>query len=193
MVPRDPAGFARAAADAVAADAGEVWIRPRTSGGGGSLSPRVVGPALTAVRGAVRVSVTVAADAWAEPDPERRVARIRSWETLPEPAWVAWHEPGAEETAAAPPARGVAVEAGPRPGTAGPSLFARSPSADRGRRIVAEAPAPDGTVKGWARVLAEGSAGVPVPLHGTGAAAWPVLRPARRLGPAERIGPEDTA
>ncbi|MEU9854267.1 3-keto-5-aminohexanoate cleavage protein [Streptomyces sp. NPDC047974] len=192
VVPRDPAGLARAAADAVAAGADEVRIRPRTPCGGGSLSPRVVGPALTAVRGAVRVPVTVAADAWAEPDPERRVARIRSWEVLPDLAWVAWHEPGAEETAAALLARGVAVEAGLRSGTAGPSFFARSPSADRVRRIAAEAPAPDGTVEGWARALAEGSAGMPVLLHGTGAAAWPVLRLARRLGLAGRIGLEDT-
>ncbi|MFE5796962.1 3-keto-5-aminohexanoate cleavage protein [Streptomyces sp. NPDC056503] len=244
MVPRDPAGLAGAAADAVAAGAREVRIRPRTPCGGGSLSPRVVEPALTAVRGAVRVPVVVAADAWAEPDPERRSARIRSWETLPDLAWVAWHEPGAEETAAALLARGVAVEAGLRAGTAGPALFARSPLAARVRRIVAEVPdpvrttapntatgsaeakdpsapkdpagatdparatgsaeaagltwaadpawaaGPAGGVEAWARALAGGS--VPVLLCGTGAAAWPSLRLARRLGLAGRIGLEDT-
>ncbi|WP_282693738.1 3-keto-5-aminohexanoate cleavage protein [Streptomyces sp. CC208A] len=192
-VPRDPAGLAAAAADAVAAGAREVRIRPRTPCGGGSLSPRVVGPALTAVRGLVGVPVSVAADAWAEPDPERRVARIRSWELLPELAWVAWHEPGAEETAEALLAAGVAVEAGLRAGTAGPALFARSPLADRVRRIAAEVPETAAAeAEPWARALPGGPGGAPVLLCGTGAAAWPVARLARRLGLAGRIGLEDT-
>nr|WP_031011195.1 3-keto-5-aminohexanoate cleavage protein [Streptomyces sp. NRRL F-5727] len=202
-VPRDPAALAVAAAEAVAAGAHEVRLRPRTPCGAGSLSPRVVGPALTAVRRLVRVPVTVPADAWAEPDPERRVARIRSWETLPELASVAWHEPGAEETAAALLARGVAVEAGLRPGAPDPVLFARSPLAPRVRRIAVEAPAgPDGDLGAWLRALAAGPeggsgsagrcGGVPVLVYGTGAAAWPALRRARRLGVAGRIGLEDT-
>ncbi|MFE1271155.1 3-keto-5-aminohexanoate cleavage protein [Streptomyces sp. NPDC058758] len=190
VVPRDPAGLAGAAVDAVAAGAHEVRIRPRTPCGAASLSPRVVGPALTAVRGAVRVPVAVPVDAWAEPDPERRVARIRSWEVLPDLAWVAWHEPGAEETAAALLARGVAVEAGLRAGTTGPGLFARSPVAARVRRIAAEAP--DGRAGPWALALAAAHGAVPVLLHGTGAAAWPVLRLAGRLGLDGRIGLEDT-
>ncbi|MGW5002035.1 3-keto-5-aminohexanoate cleavage protein [Streptomyces hydrogenans] len=187
VVPRDPAELA---ADAVAAGAGEVRIRPRTPCGGASLSPRVVGPALTAVRSAVRVPVAVAVDAWAEPDPARRVARIRAWEELPDLAWVPWHEPGAEETAAALLARGVAVEAGLRADTAGPDLFARSPVAARVRRIVAEAP--DDGAGPWALALAAAHGPVPVLLHGTGPAAWPVLRLARRLGLDGRIGLEDT-
>ena len=190
VVPRDPAGLAAAAADAAAAGAREVRIRPRTPCGGASLSPRVVGPALAAVRRAVRVPVAVAVDAWAEPDPARRVARIRAWEELPDLAWVAWHEPGAEETAAALLARGVAVEAGLRAGTADPDLFARSPAAPRVRRIVAEAP--DDGAGPWALTLAAAHGPVPVLLHGTGPAAWPVLRLARRLGLDGRIGLEDT-
>ncbi|MER8034278.1 3-keto-5-aminohexanoate cleavage protein [Streptomyces hydrogenans] len=189
-VPRDPAELAAAAADAVAAGAREVRIRPRTPCGGVSLSPRVVGPALTAVRSAVRVPVAVAVDAWAEPDPARRVARIRAWEELPDLAWVPWHEPGAEETAAALLARGVAVEAGLRADTADPDLFARSPVAARVRRIVAEAP--DDGAGPWALGLAAAHGPVPVLLHGTGPAAWPVLRLARRLGLDGRIGLEDT-
>ncbi|MFF9342945.1 3-keto-5-aminohexanoate cleavage protein [Streptomyces sp. NPDC014773] len=190
VVPRDPAGLAGAAADAVAAGAREVRIRPRTPCGAVSLSPRVVGPALTAVRDAVRVPVAVPVDARAEPDPARRVERIRSWEALPDLAWVAWHEPGAEETAAALLARGVAVEAGLRAGTAGPALFARSPAAARVRRIAAQAP--DGRAGPWVLALAAAHGAVPVLLHGTGAAAWPVLRLARRLGLDGRIGLEDT-
>ncbi|WP_189849847.1 3-keto-5-aminohexanoate cleavage protein [Streptomyces omiyaensis] len=194
VVPRDPAALAEAAADAVAAGAHEVRIRPRTPCGGGSLSPRVVGPALTALRERVRVPVAVPADAWAEPDPERRVARVRSWETLPDLAWVAWHEPGAEETAAALLDRGVAVEAGLRPGTAGPALFARSPLALRVRRVAAEVPEAAGRgteTEAWPRALAAGS-GVPLLVHGVGATAWPVLRLARELGAAGRIGLEDS-
>ncbi|MFI8326011.1 3-keto-5-aminohexanoate cleavage protein [Streptomyces sp. NPDC085529] len=242
-VPRDPAALAEAAAEAVAAGAHEVRLRPRTPCGAGSLSPRVVGPALTAVRRLVRVPVTVPADAWAEPDPERRVARVRSWETLPELAWVAWHEPGAEETAAALLARGVAVEAGLRPGTPGPTRFARSPLASRVRRIAVEVPPEEaaGAPAAWLRALVAGSSGaagsgaggeagpegagrdlaawvlplvtgpreaggegaspgragarggrVPVVVYGTGAAAWPVVGAARRLGLGGRIGLEDT-
>ncbi|MFE9041981.1 3-keto-5-aminohexanoate cleavage protein [Streptomyces sp. NPDC007818] len=190
VVPRDPVALAEAAAGAVAAGADEVRIRPRTPCGGGSLSPRVVGPALAAVRERVRVPVSVPADAWAEPDPERRVARVRSWELLPELACVAWHEPGAEETAAEVLARGVAVEAALRAGTTGPALFARSPLAARVRRIVAEVPRAGADA--WVSGLRAGHGEVPVLLCGTGAAAWPALRLARRLGVACRIGLEDT-
>ncbi|MFE6227401.1 3-keto-5-aminohexanoate cleavage protein [Streptomyces sp. NPDC057854] len=195
-VPRDPAAVAEAAAEAVAAGAREVRIRPRTPCGGGSLSPRVVGPALTAVRERVRVPVSVPVDAWAEPDPERRVARIRSWEVLPDLAWVAWDEPGAEETAAALLARGVAVEAGLRHGTSAATRFARSPLAGRVRRIAAEAADdPDGRAGDGVRAPLDGLGGPGGPsvlVYGTGAAAWPALRLARRLGVAGRIGLEDT-
>ncbi|MFD5767920.1 3-keto-5-aminohexanoate cleavage protein [Streptomyces sp. NPDC127049] len=189
-VPRDPVALAEAAAEAVAAGAAEVRIRPRTPCGGGSLSPRVVGPALAAVREHTRVPVSVPVDAWAEPDPRRRVARVRSWELLPELACVAWHEPGAEESAAALLARGVAVEAGLRAGTAGPALFARSPLAARVLRIVAEVP--EAGAGPWVRALRAGHGEVPVLPCGTGASAWPALRLARRLATAGRIGLEDT-
>ncbi|MGW6537053.1 3-keto-5-aminohexanoate cleavage protein [Streptomyces sp. NPDC055011] len=229
-VPREPVALAEAAAEAVAAGADEVRLRPRTPCGAGSLSPRVVGPALAAVRECVRVPVSVPVDVWAEADPRRRVARILSWEFLPDLACVTWHEPGAEEVAEALLARGVAVEAGLRAGTAGPALFARSPLAGRVLRIVAEVP--DAGAGPWARApdarhgealapgarpgevtglgaqhgetLAPGArpgevtglgarlVAVPVMLCGTGAAAWPALRLARRLAVSARIGLEDT-
>ncbi|MFF9149334.1 3-keto-5-aminohexanoate cleavage protein [Streptomyces sp. NPDC014861] len=209
-VPREPVALAEAAAEAVAAGADEVRLRPRTPCGAGSLSPRVVGPALAAVRECVRVPVSVPVDVWAEADPRRRVARILSWEFLPDLACVTWHEPGAEEVAEALLARGVAVEAGLRAGTAGPALFARSPLAGRVLRIVAEVP--DAGAGPWAHapgarhgeVLAPGAGhgevtvlgarldAVPVMLCGTGAAAWPALRLARRLAVSARIGLEDT-
>ncbi|MGW6549457.1 3-keto-5-aminohexanoate cleavage protein [Streptomyces sp. NPDC055051] len=209
-MPREPVALAEAAAEAVAAGADEVRLRPRTPCGAGSLSPRVVGPALAAVRECVRVPVSVPVDVWAEADPRRRVARILSWEFLPDLACVTWHEPGAEEVAEALLARGVAVEAGLRAGTAGPALFARSPLAGRVLRIVAEVP--DAGAGPWARApdarhgeaLAPGArpgevtglgarlVAVPVMLCGTGAAAWPALRLARRLAVSARIGLEDT-
>jgi uncharacterized protein (DUF849 family) len=124
------------------------------------------------------------------------VARIRSWTALPDHASVNWHEPGAEETAAALIERGVAVEAGVWSGTDGAARFLRSPLGPKVLRVLAEVtdtgPA---TAQGSARALltALGPAhGRPVLLHGEDGGTWPVLRLAGRLGLATRIGLEDT-
>ncbi|MFF9478951.1 3-keto-5-aminohexanoate cleavage protein [Streptomyces sp. NPDC014733] len=196
-VPLSPAALAEAARRAVAAGATSVHVHPKTPCGQDSLSPRVVTPVLEAVRAAVSVPVGVTTGAWAEPDPARRVARIRSWPLLPDHASVNWHEPGAEQVAAALLARGVAVEAGIWSGTAGAARFARSPLRPRVLRVLAEVTDTDAaTAPATARRLlaALGAArhGRPVLLHGEEGGAWPVLRLALRLGLATRIGIEDT-
>ncbi|MFD8976864.1 MULTISPECIES: 3-keto-5-aminohexanoate cleavage protein [unclassified Streptomyces] len=198
-VPMSPASIAEAAALAVAAGARDVRVHPRTPCGAESLSPRVLAPVLTAVRAAVAVPVGVTASASAEPDAGRRVERVRSWAVLPEPpdhASVDWHEPGAEEVAAALLERGVGVEAGVRSGTDGPARFARSPLASRVLRVRAEVADPDPATAGaTARALLgvlDVPSGVPVLLHGVDGGAWPVLRLARRLGLGTRIGLADT-
>ncbi|MFF9111122.1 3-keto-5-aminohexanoate cleavage protein [Streptomyces sp. NPDC014805] len=211
VVPRTPAELAEAAERAVAAGATDLHVHPRTPCGHDSLSPRVVGPALEAIRARVTVPVGVTTGAWAEPEPAARVARIRSWTVLPDHASVNWHEPGAEEVAAALLGLGVGVEAGVWSGTDGAARLARSPLAPKVLRVLAEVMDPDpGTAEDTARALlaelgaspghtrpGDGTGGPrahgrPVLLHGEDGGAWPVLRLAGRLGLATRIGLEDT-
>ncbi|MES9522654.1 3-keto-5-aminohexanoate cleavage protein [Streptomyces capoamus] len=195
-IPVSPEELARSAAEAVAAGATSVHVHPRTPCGQDSLSARVLGPALEAIRARVRVPVGVTTGAWAEPDPAARLDRVRAWSVLPDFASVNWHEPGAEEVAAELLARGVAVEAGIWSGTGGAGRFAASPLGPRVLRVLAEVTDPDpATAEASARaLLAElGTAhGRPVLLHGEEGGTWPVLRLAFRLGLTTRVGLEDT-
>ncbi len=197
-VPLSPAALADAARQAVAAGAQDVHVHPKTPCGQDSLSPRVVGPVLEAIREAVDVPVGVTTGAWAEPDPERRAQRIASWTVLPDHASVNWHEDGAEAVAAALLARGVGVEAGIWAGTTAATRFAASPLAPRVLRVLAEviddtnpttAPA---TARTLLAELARAPHGRPVLLHGHDGGTWPVLQLADTLGLATRIGIEDT-
>ncbi|GGT17899.1 3-keto-5-aminohexanoate cleavage protein [Streptomyces chromofuscus] len=195
-VPLTPEAMARDAARAVAAGACDVHVHPKTPCGHDSLSPRVVAPVLEAIRRRVPVPVGVTTGAWAEPDPAARLERVRGWTVLPDHASVNWHEPGAEELAAALIDRGVGVEAGIWSGTDGAARFARSPLGPKVLRVLAEVtdPSPDTAGASPRRLLDDvGSAfGRPVLLHGQDGGAWPVLRLAGRLGLATRIGLEDT-
>ncbi|QGV81441.1 3-keto-5-aminohexanoate cleavage protein [Streptomyces ficellus] len=195
-VPVSPGAMAESAARAVAAGAAEVHVHPKSPCGDDTLSPRVVAAVLGAIREAVDVPVGVTTGAWAEPDPRRRVERVRSWTALPDHASVNWHEPGAEEVAAALLERGVGVEAGVWSGTDGARRFLASPLAPRVSRVLAEVTDRDPvTAPVTARaLLAElaGAPGVPVLLHGEDGGAWPVLRLAVRLGLDTRVGLEDT-
>ncbi|AQS72298.1 hypothetical protein B1H29_29065 [Streptomyces pactum] len=196
VVPLSPEAIAESAAAAVAAGATDVHVHPKTPCGQDTLSPRVLAATLEAVRARVPVPVGVTTGAWAEPGPAARVARVRSWTVLPDHASVNWHEPGAEEVAAALVERGVGVEAGLWSGTDGPALFLRSPLGPKVLRVLAEVTDTDpATAADSAHALLAdlGTAhGRPVLLHGEDAGAWPVLRLAGRLGLATRIGLEDT-
>ncbi|MFJ8148303.1 3-keto-5-aminohexanoate cleavage protein [Streptomyces sp. NPDC096048] len=198
VVPLSPEVIADSVAAAVAAGATDVHVHPKTPCGQDTLSPRVLAATLEAIRARLPapVPVGVTTGAWAEPDPAARAARVRSWTTLPDHASVNWHEPGAEEVAAALIERGVGVEAGVWSGTDGAALFLRSPLGPKVLRVLAEVtdtgPA---TAEDSAHTLltALGAAhGRPVLLHGEDAGAWPVLRLAGRLGLPARIGLEDT-
>ncbi|WP_328870255.1 3-keto-5-aminohexanoate cleavage protein [Streptomyces sp. NBC_00287] len=194
-VPLTPEAMAESAAGAVAAGATDVHVHPKTPCGQDSLSPRVVAATLETIRARVSVPVGVTTGAWAEPSPTARVARIRSWTSLPDHASVNWHEPGAEEVAAALIDLGVGVEAGIWSGTDGAARFARSPLGPQVLRVLAEVTdtSPDTAEDSARGLLAElGSAfGRPVLLHGEDDGAWPVLRLAGRLGLATRVGLED--
>ncbi|MFD5100359.1 3-keto-5-aminohexanoate cleavage protein [Streptomyces albidochromogenes] len=197
-VPVTPGAMAEAAVAAVAAGANDVHVHPKSPCGDDTLSPRAVAAALTAIRAALpaTVPVGVTTGAWAEPDPRRRAEQVRAWTVLPDHASVNWHEPGAEEVAAALLERGVGVEAGLWSGTDGVRRFLASPLAPRVLRVLAEVTDTDpATAESSARaLLAElgGARGAPVLLHGEDGGAWPVLRLARALGLATRTGLEDT-
>ncbi|GCB50694.1 hypothetical protein SNL152K_8039 [Streptomyces sp. NL15-2K] len=158
----------------------------------------MIAATVEAIRARVSVPVGVTTGAWAEPDldPAARMARVRGWTVLPDHASVNWHEPGAEQMAAALIDLGVDVEAGIWSGTDGAARFADSPLGPKVLRVLAEVtdPAPD-TAEDTARALLAdlGSAhGRPLLLHGQDGGAWPVLRLAGRLGLATRVGLEDT-
>ncbi|MFJ3441880.1 3-keto-5-aminohexanoate cleavage protein [Streptomyces sp. NPDC086081] len=194
-VPLTPEAMAASAASAVAAGATDVHVHPKTPCGRDTLSPRVLAETLTLMRSRVPVPVGVTTGAWAEPDPAARLDRIRDWTVLPDHASVNWHEPGAEEVAAALLDLGVGVEAGIWSGTDGARRFASSPLAPRVLRVLAEVTdtEPSTAVASARGLLSElGSAhGRPVLLHGEDGGAWPVLRLAGRLGLATRVGLED--
>jgi uncharacterized protein (DUF849 family) len=196
MVPLAPQAMAEAVVEAVGAGATDVHVHPKTPCGRDSVSPRVVAATLEAIRARVPVPVGVTTGAWAEPDRAARLERVRSWTVLPDHASVNWHEPGAEEVAAALIDLGVGVEAGIWSGTDGAARFAGSPLGPKVLRVLAEVtdPSPDTAEETARALLADlGSAhGRPVLLHGEEGGAWPVLRLAGRLGLATRIGLEDT-
>ncbi|MER6124984.1 3-keto-5-aminohexanoate cleavage protein [Streptomyces sp. NPDC001795] len=195
VVPMSPGAMADAASAAVTAGAWEVHVHPKTPCGRDSLSAKVVAATLEEIRARIVVPVGVTTGAWAEPDPAARVERIRSWTVLPDHASVNWHEPGAEEVAAALIDRGIGVEAGIWSGTDGAARFAASPLGPRVLRVLAEVTDPSAdTAEETARALlsALGSPSRPVLLHGAESGTWPVLRLAGRLGLATRIGLEDT-
>ncbi|MDQ0911881.1 uncharacterized protein (DUF849 family) [Streptomyces canus] len=193
-VPLTPDSMAQAAAEAVAAGATDIHVHPKTPCGRDSLSPRVVAATLEAIRARVSVPVGVTTGAWAEPDPAARLARVRGWTVLPDHASVNWHEPGAEEIAAALIDLGVGVEAGIWSGTDAAARFAVSPLGPKVLRVLAEVTDTDAAKTSARTLLAQlGPAhGRPVLLHGEDVGAWPVLRLAGRLGLATRVGLEDT-
>ncbi|HEX2314682.1 MAG TPA: 3-keto-5-aminohexanoate cleavage protein, partial [Thermomonospora sp.] len=174
----------------------DAHLHPRDATGVESLEPEPVARAVAAVRAAapgVPVGVTTAA--WAEPDPYRRAALVRSWTVLPDHASVNWHEEGAAMVAESLLERGVGIEAGIFSGTDGAERFLAWPGAGRVLRVLAEVTDPDPrTAAATGRDLLERlrDAERPVLLHGEEGGAWPVLRLAAELGLDTRIGLEDT-
>jgi uncharacterized protein (DUF849 family) len=200
-VPLTPAQVAADAAAMVAAGVEELHIHPKDASGADSLDPERVARFVSAVRSAAPgIPVGVTTGAWAEPDPQRRIALVRSWKppALPDYASVNWHEEGALELARALLDAGIGVEAGLFSETNGADVLALSGLAEQMHRLLGEVVQTDPLLTmGVARhhfhrlgPLAR-STGKPVLLHGEGLAAWPVLRLAHEVGADQRIGLED--
>jgi uncharacterized protein (DUF849 family) len=200
-VPLTPAQIAADAVAMVAAGVEELHIHPKDANGADSLEPDRVAEFVTAVRAAVPgIPLGVTTGAWAQPDPQRRIALVRAWDpgALPDYASVNWHEDGALELARALLEAGVGIEAGLFSQTPGADVLALSGLGGHMHRLLAEVvetdPLATSTVarQHFDRLapLARATA-KPVLLHGEGLGAWPVLRLAHEVGADARIGLED--
>ena len=194
-VPVSVEELARDAAACVAAGARAIHLHPRGPEGRETLDARVVNEVVTEVRRACGVPVGVTTSAEIEPDPERRLALVRSWHA-PDYTSVNLSETGANELMEALLDAGVGIEAGvwtvedaERLGTSG--------LAGRVTRILVEpveAGAADavGLVEDIHRALDGFGIEAPRLQHGDGEAAWVLLEDAIRRRLDTRIGLEDT-
>jgi uncharacterized protein (DUF849 family) len=196
-LPLLPGQLARAGSAAVAAGAGALHIHVRAPTGKETLSAGPLADTLQAVRAACPgIPVGISTGAWIEPDPERRQAAVRAWDSLPDFASVNFHEPGATPLARLLLDRGVGVEAG-LDGAAAAELLLASGLVHRCLRVMlepqaAELAAAEATVAQIEARLESLKGRVPLLLHGTGPTAWPLLLLARNRGYDTRIGLEDT-
>ena len=196
-LPVRPEEFAREARAAVDAGAVLVHVHPRGSDGAETMDAPVAAAILTAIRKVcpgLRVGVTTGA--WVEPDPERRLERVRSWSVLPDFASVNLSEVGAAELAEVLLARGIGVEAGLAT-VEDAALLTTTHVWSRVERILVEVEGPDDAAQ--VRLAAEidallDGAGMAAPRfhHGAGRPTWAVLARALEVGHQLRIGLEDT-
>ena len=199
-VPQAPDELAADASAVVRGGAGAVHIHPRDASGTETLHPDPVLAAVAAVRASVPATpVGVTTGLWAAAgDPVRRLSLVSRWTgpDIPDFASVNLSEPGADDLARLLGELGIAVEAG---------IW----SADDAERLAASAfgrhvlriliepqdPAPEVAVAAAATMeaaLDRNGLTAPRLHHGYGAATWPVLRVAIRLGRDIRVGLEDT-
>lgn len=197
-LPVQPHQLAAAAKACVGAGAGAVHFHVRQPDGRESLAATDVARAVSAVRYGCRgAPAGISTGAWIEPDPDRRLARVRRWHILPDYASVNFDEPGAVEIAEELLELGVGVEAGLADVGAAEQLV-RSGLEDRCLRLLLEPEEQNPaaaleTVAAVERLIGNYTAGrTPRLLHGAGPTAWPLLREARRRGYDGRIGLEDT-
>jgi uncharacterized protein (DUF849 family) len=192
-VPITPAELAADAVRCEAVGANAVHLHPRDDDERESLAASAVDAAVAAIRRACpELPLGVTTGAWIEPDPDARVAAVRSWTELPDYASVNVHEDGAERVAAALHERGIGVEAGIW-SAADVEVFRswRTPAL----RVLLECTATDedaALAEAGQMLAALASRQVPVLLHGAGVPVWAVVREAVRCRVDTRVGLEDT-
>ncbi len=197
-LPVTPDELAREAAAAVRAGAGALHFHPRRADGAETLEPEAQGAALRAVRAACPgIPVGVSTGIWIEPDLNRRLALVRAWTALPDFASVNFAEPGAAELCVLLLARGIGVEAG-LAAAEDVRLLGESGLASRCLRMLLEPPEEAAaealvTATQIVHTLDEWRIeDVPRLLHGSEAAAWPMLETALAWAYDTRIGLEYT-
>jgi uncharacterized protein (DUF849 family) len=195
--------LAAGATAAVAAGAEAVHLHPRSAGGSESLLAADVGAAVAAVRLACPgVPVGVSTGLWISGgDVAARLAMVGGWAGLPaaarpEFASVNLAEPGFADLAGMLRSAGVGVEAGVW-SPADAEALAAAGDPDSWLRILIEViDAPAGgavdAAEAILRRLDDLGTTAPRLLHGEGAACWPLIAHAGRLGLPTRIGLEDT-
>jgi uncharacterized protein (DUF849 family) len=182
---------------AVAAGAGAIHVHARTAEGAETLAGPENDATVAAIRAACQgVPVGVTTGAWIEPDVERRLAAIASWQVPPDFASVNFYEEGAEEVARLLLGRGIGVEAGlATPADA--HALADSGLGGACLRILVEVEEedPQAAVSAAAALADElERLGVETPQlhHGFGIATWAVLEAGIERGRDIRVGLEDT-
>jgi uncharacterized protein (DUF849 family) len=195
-VPLTPDELAADAATVQRLGATSVHVHPRDVEGRESLAPADVAAAVAAIRGAapgLPVGVSTAADI--EPDLERRIAAIDAWTVVPDFVSLNLAEPGWERVLEALTRRGIGLEAGLWAAADARSLLLH-PEAAWLRLLLEPWEEVAGTalaiVETLERLLEGTLPAVPRLVHGTDAAAWPLLARAKQAGRASRIGLEDT-
>lgn len=180
------------------AGADGLHVHPRDEAGRESLDGDAIGRTVLAIRRVAPDSeVSVSTGAWIEPDPVRRLGRIRRWEHRPDVASVNLSERGAAEVAETLIDLGIGVEAGIW-SLADVDLLVAGGLASRCQRLLIEAVGgqpPDaaiGLVDAVLAALDDVGATGPRLVHSSGRSTWPVLERALALGHATRIGLEDT-
>lgn len=191
--PAVPLTAAELAADARACAVEAVHVHPRDDDGRETLAAEACGEAVRALRDA-GVEVSLSTGAWIEPDPERRAALVRGWGGVaPDVASVNVSEDGWEMVADALRDIGAEVEAG-LAGVADAETWLVSRARDWTRRVLVEVPdrEPAAAVE-HARAIARlvTPVGLPVLVHGEGAATWAVVADGRSHRMAVRVGLED--
>ena len=196
-IPRTPDQLAEDARASVEAGAGALHLHPYDAAGRETLAAEPCAAALWAVRAACPgVPVSLSTSAGIEPDPQRRLERVASWEVLPELVTANQGEAGIRELCEHLIARGVGIEAGLLC-VADAEAFVRSGLADRCvRALVEPLDADPGEAVAHAVAMEEVLVGADVSLeqvhHGDGVASWAVTERALGRGHGIRTGLEDT-
>ena len=195
-IPFSAAELAEAARGAVAAGAAALHVHPRDESGRESLSPEVIGQALTAIREAVPgVPVGVSTGRWITPGGRERHREIAAWEVLPDYVSLNLSEEDAPEVAEIARARGLGLEAGVW-NVADVERLLGMPWRDDVLRVLIEITEQDpaGAIAMFDAVVERLDAdGIVAPRlsHGLNAGFWPLVPHIAAAGHGLRVGLED--
>ena len=193
-LPLAPSDVAMAARACVAAGATALHLHPRDADQRESLSAACLDATLAALRAAVPdVPLGVSTGDWIEADPDRTLAAIAGWRSLPDFASVNFCETHAPALFEALHRRGVGIEAGLADETDA-ERFLSLDLAPRTLRVPVEIDQQGlekAEVTADAVLIMTSRVHCPRLLHGFDAVVWPMLRRAVAAGLSVRIGLED--
>ena len=197
-VPITPEQLANDAKVVIALGVGAIHLHPRNVDGSESLLWSDIEPAIAAVNEACPgIPVGISTGDWIEPNVDKRLNLISTWQNSVSFASVNFHEPGAERVARLLMKRGIGVEAGLFTRQAAENLV-KSGLAEDCLRIMFEPIDSEhtdslNTVHHIEKILDRGKVANPSRLlHGFNSTCWHMLAEAKRRGYDSRIGFEDT-